>query len=237
MPPYRSEGKSHAPFSRSPAPPPVSRRAERRRPWFVSRACDSLLALHLSQRRWKAPAPPFLECRHQEHHEHLVPPSSRRIAGARSQDPAPFLLQLCALPPARIRSQPISRRTLTSRRSATACWSRSPRSAAIWPPARALRFACCHGPGKSRAQASCITSHLTRFRLCDRHRKPRLCADRRRRLRADQRRLLPGEIPAASKGTQFESSEDEELQEQELKALSSYYLDLRQVYSLIIFLS
>ena len=40
-------------------------------------------------------------------------------------------------------------------------------------------------------------------------------------------------------GTQFESYEDEELQEleelqeQELKTLISYYLDLRQVYSLI----
>ena len=33
--------------------------------------------------------------------------------------------------------------------------------------------------------------------------------------------------------TQFESYEDEELQEQELRTLSSYYLDLRQVYSLI----
>ena len=37
------------------------------------------------------------------------------------------------------------------------------------------------------------------------------------------------------KGTQFESCEDEEMQEQELKNLSSYYLDLRQVCSLIIF--
>ena len=36
-------------------------------------------------------------------------------------------------------------------------------------------------------------------------------------------------------GTQIESYEDEELQEQELKTLSSYYLDLSQVYSLIIF--
>ena len=35
------------------------------------------------------------------------------------------------------------------------------------------------------------------------------------------------------KGTQFESCKDEEMQEQELKILSSYYLDLRQVYSLI----
>ena len=34
---------------------------------------------------------------------------------------------------------------------------------------------------------------------------------------------------------QFESYKDEELQEQELKTLSSYYLDLRQVYSLTIF--
>ena len=33
---------------------------------------------------------------------------------------------------------------------------------------------------------------------------------------------------------QFESCEDEDIQEQELKTLSSYYLDLRQVYSLII---
>ena len=32
---------------------------------------------------------------------------------------------------------------------------------------------------------------------------------------------------------QFESCEDEDIQEQELKTLSSYYLDLRQVYSLI----
>ena len=32
---------------------------------------------------------------------------------------------------------------------------------------------------------------------------------------------------------QFESYEDEELQEQELKTLSSYYLDLKQIYSLI----
>ena len=37
------------------------------------------------------------------------------------------------------------------------------------------------------------------------------------------------------KGTQFESCKDEEMQEQELKTLSSYYMDLRQVYSLIIF--
>ena len=36
--------------------------------------------------------------------------------------------------------------------------------------------------------------------------------------------------------TQFEiSHEDEELQEQELKTWSSYYMNLRQVYSLIIF--
>ena len=36
-------------------------------------------------------------------------------------------------------------------------------------------------------------------------------------------------------GTQFESCEGEELREQELKTLSSYYLDLRQIYSSIIF--
>ena len=36
---------------------------------------------------------------------------------------------------------------------------------------------------------------------------------------------------------QFESCEDEEMQEQELKNLSSYYLNLRQVYSLIILCS
>ena len=34
-------------------------------------------------------------------------------------------------------------------------------------------------------------------------------------------------------GTRFESCEDEELQEQELKTLCSYYLNLRQVYFLI----
>ena len=32
---------------------------------------------------------------------------------------------------------------------------------------------------------------------------------------------------------QYESCKDEDMQEQELKILSSYYLDLRQVYSLI----
>ena len=36
-------------------------------------------------------------------------------------------------------------------------------------------------------------------------------------------------------GTQFKNCEDEEMQEQELKTLSNYYMDLRQVYSLIIF--
>ena len=37
----------------------------------------------------------------------------------------------------------------------------------------------------------------------------------------------------ASRKTQFQSCEDEKLHEQESKTLSSYYMDLRQVYSLI----